>query len=153
MVASWHTIFFLPSGNRGQVVIEDFWVEQGSQSLLPMSWWFVHPAGLGYPLAHHHTLAWAFPSGCKCLSLHSLLDDNLKECCSFRTLNKTSAVGELPLNPSPIRTHPPLWSPVVCFYLLDSLYKNSPSSFELRIGISYLLLWILVLILIVTTRL
>ena len=67
------------------------------------------------PRAYRHTLAWAVPSGCMCLSLHSRLDDNLEECCFFRTLSKTSAVGELLLNPCPIRTHPPLWSPVVCF--------------------------------------
>ena len=131
MVASWHTIFFLPSGDRGQVVIEDFWVEQGPQSLLPTSWWSVQPPGLGYhlacptpwtrlPRAYRHTLAWAVPSGCMCLSLHSRLDDNLEECCSFRTLSKTSAVGELLLNPCPIRTHPPLWS--------HSIFRNSFSN-------------------------
>lgn len=68
-------------------MIDDFWVEQGPQSLLPTSRWSVHP--------HRHTLGWAVPSGCKCLSLHSLLDDILKECCPFRTLSKTNAVGEL----------------------------------------------------------
>lgn len=133
-------------------------MEQGPQSLLPTSWWSVQPPGLGYhlacptpwtrlPRAHRHTLAWAVPSGCTCLSLHSLLDDNLEECCSFRTLSKTNAVGELLLNPCPIRTHPPLWSPAVCFQLLDSLYKNSPSSFGVRMvyficcyGYSYLLM-------------
>lgn len=88
---------------------------------------------------HRHTLDWAVPSGCKCLCLHSLLDDILKECCPFRTLSKTNAVGELLLNPCPIRTHPPLWSPVVYFYLLDSLYKIAHPLLEL--GLVHFICW------------
>lgn len=136
-----HTIYLLPSNDRGQVVVENLWVEQ----CIP---WAAPSPGLGH---HSHTphLRLGCSLSMESLSFHFLPDDRYP--VDLWPQSKMNCADELlldspfPIHPDPNFLYPPLWSPLLCFHLL-----NGPVHLlsHLRVNASHFLLWVLVLMII-----